>query len=512
MPVNDRIKAAFDSIAEGIALFSPEDRLVYCNQKYKEYWSGIADILVPGMHWREGYSEAWDRGLILNKENLSREAWINSRERDHEAGDTIVERHLAPDLWVLVKDRRSAAGDIVSVVSDISRIKQVELALRESEERFRDFAETASDWFWEQDKDFRFTFVSQRFAYLTGIPTDSLIGRCRADIYQDRTDLNKSVWKRVEEEQRNHRSYSGVTLPIRLNGGTERFLRISGRPIFGIDGKFKGYRGVGFDVTEQVQDEHRMTAALEEAARAAEAKSAFLANVSHELRTPLTSIHGVLSLLDGGALGELPERARDMVRTALQNSERLTRLVNDLLDIEKIQAGKISLQTQMIDVASLVSKAVNENQPYAERLDVSLMLDDRALAPMIISGDESRLAQVMANLLSNAAKFSEPGTKVIARVELANNAARISVIDHGRGIPDSFRPQMFLPFSQVDTSDSRDKSGTGLGLSICKVIIDAHGGLLDYVSEPGTRTEFFAELPLPKPPQRQRSARPKAAD
>jgi len=221
-------------------------------------------------------------------------------------------------------------------------------------------------------------------------------------------------------------------------------------------------------------------------------KDDFISMVSHELRTPLTSIRGSLALIMGGVAGELPEKARILTEIAAKNSERLVRLVNDILDIEKIELGTMAFRPAQIDLMPLVEQAVENNRAYAQQWDIELRIVEAAKAR--IWADADRLQQVLANLLSNAAKHSPRGGVVEIGVRKGGGQVLVSVTDHGNGIPPEFQPRIFAKFAQADASSSRQKGGTGLGLSISKAIVERHGGRLWYETAPGEGTTFTFEI------------------
>ena len=223
-------------------------------------------------------------------------------------------------------------------------------------------------------------------------------------------------------------------------------------------------------------------------------KDEFISTVSHELRTPLTAIYGSLNLLTSGMGGQLPPDAMQLLDISHQSTERLIRLINDMLDLEKIASGKIEYRMTEQPLRPLVEQAIRDTQAYAEGLRVRFRLEP-GMAPRVYA-DADRIVQVCVNLLSNAAKFSPPGSGVEVEVTVEGRKARVAVIDHGPGVPPEFHARMFQRFAQADASDSRAKGGTGLGLSICRSIVEAHGGTLGFESEPGARTVFFFDLPL----------------
>jgi PAS domain S-box-containing protein len=223
-------------------------------------------------------------------------------------------------------------------------------------------------------------------------------------------------------------------------------------------------------------------------------KNEFISTVSHELRTPLTSIRGSLGLIFGGVGGELPEAVKNLVGIAKSNCERLIRLINDMLDSEKIESGKMRLDLQVIDIRPLVQQVLAANEGFAGQYSVTLRLQaPDAQLQVRIDGD--RMIQVLTNLLSNAVKFTPPGGAVEVRVSRVAQSVRVEVVDPGPGIPEEFRGRIFQKFSQADSSDTRQKGGTGLGLNISKALIEKMGGSIGFTSAVGIGTTFFFELP-----------------
>ncbi|MCU7926729.1 MAG: response regulator [Candidatus Thiodiazotropha sp. (ex Dulcina madagascariensis)] len=222
----------------------------------------------------------------------------------------------------------------------------------------------------------------------------------------------------------------------------------------------------------------------------------FISTVSHELRTPLTSIRGSLGLILGGIAGELPEKAKSLLTITNNNSERLIHLINDILDIEKITAGKMHFNFAVTDLISVLQQAVESNKGYADRLNVRFALDAGTNDELMVRIDEKRMGQVMANLLSNAAKHSPADDQVDISVTTSKEHVRICVHDHGKGIPEEFKSRVFSKFAQADSSDTRQKGGTGLGLSITKAIVEQHSGNIGFDSSEGMGTTFHVELPL----------------
>lgn len=240
------------------------------------------------------------------------------------------------------------------------------------------------------------------------------------------------------------------------------------------------------------------------------AKSEFIATVSHELRTPLTSIRGSLGLVTAGAMGEVPDSANQMIHIAHSNAERLIRLVNNLLDLQKLEAGKMELKFSDVELGALLEETIAANQAYADEFEVAVSQECKRAVH--VRGDRDLLIQSVTNLLSNAIKFSPKGETVSVTVttrtiekpvrksragasDSRETMARIAVRDRGPGIPEEFRKRLFTRFAQASTSSDHPK-GTGLGLSIVKSIVAEHGGEVDCDSEPGEGSTFYIDLPV----------------
>jgi len=221
-------------------------------------------------------------------------------------------------------------------------------------------------------------------------------------------------------------------------------------------------------------------------------KDEFISTVSHELRTPLTSIRGALGLLSSGLMGQLNEKASNLLRIALSNSDRLVRLINDILDLERIQSGREPLAFHTVQLAEIVRQAIEGMQPVADAGGVQLLHDSMQAE---IDADSDRLLQVLINLLSNAIKFSPPNSTVSVMTRLERDGVTLSVIDHGRGIPADKLEAIFGRFQQVDASDSRQKGGSGLGLAICRTIVMQHSGRIWAERNPVRGSTFRVFLP-----------------
>lgn len=218
----------------------------------------------------------------------------------------------------------------------------------------------------------------------------------------------------------------------------------------------------------------------------------FIATVSHELRTPLTSIAGSLGLIASGKLGELPEKAHNLINIAMRNTQHLHLLINDLLDLEKLSTGNMVMDIRPICLKTLIKETAESLQHYGQDQGVSVLLNE--LSDDYVMADEQKLKQALKNLLSNAIKFSHQSGKVEVYTEACGEHIRINVRDHGAGIPKQFQPRIFNRFAQADSSDSRKKGGTGLGLAITRELMERMAGTVGFESEPGKGATFWIEV------------------
>ncbi|MCT6698032.1 ATP-binding protein [Rheinheimera sp. 4Y26] len=240
-----------------------------------------------------------------------------------------------------------------------------------------------------------------------------------------------------------------------------------------------------------------MLSDISERKRLEQMKNDFVSTVSHELRTPLTAIRGSLKLLTAKVLGELPPQVQDMLVIAEQNSQRLLRLINDILDMQKIEAGQMHFVFKLQDIKPVLQAAVQELSCYAVQYQVHFVLETE-LTGIPLRVDADRLMQVLANLLSNAAKFSPPGSEIKLTASYLNQHwLRLAVWDKGPGISAEFQQRIFQPFSQSDASNQRSYGGTGLGLTISKAIVEQHGGRLSFENNPTEGSVFYLDLPCP---------------
>ncbi len=378
---------------------------------------------------------------------------------------------------------------------DVTAEIRAEEALRLSEARLRDYAETASDWFWETGPDHRFTHMSSRIRFF-GMDDTTWVGKTRFECAADR-DERPDQWRDHVATLDRHAAFRDFVYRVKGVDGRDIYISVGGKPVFGADGRFAGYRGTARDVTATIQSEAKLREAKAAAETANAAKTAFLANMSHELRTPLNAIIGFAEALAAGYFGPLNDKQAEYLHDIKSSGDHLLLLISDLLDVSKIEAGKFELSREKLDVAEEIAACLRLVRPKADQSRIALSADvPNGLIPCY--ADRRALKQVLLNLLSNAIKFTPPGGRVTveARGEPEGDL-RISVSDTGIGIAPQDLPKIVVPFGSLgrNANLSRVAEGTGLGLPLSKSLVELHGGKLEIVSELGRGTIATVRFP-----------------
>jgi PAS domain S-box-containing protein len=342
---------------------------------------------------------------------------------------------------------------------------------REAEERRRIF-ETSLDLILVVDRQGDFLRVSPSSMEILGRAPADMIGRNAAELVCP--DDLEGIRDQMRRARHGHVIRNFETRYVHKDG---RLVTLAWSGVWSAPEHRHFF--IGRDVTEQKLNE-RM-------------KDEFIATVSHELRTPVTAIAASLGLLAGGANGPLPPSIRRLVDLAHANSQRLVRLINDILDIDSIEAGRMAFRFRRVPIRELVEQAVEANRAFAESAGVRLTIDTES-ADADVRVDPDRLIQAITNLLSNAAKFSPRDRDVVVSIAAHNDRVRVAVRDHGPGIPDDYKSRIFDKFAQVDATDARQKGGTGLGLSIVREIMTRLGGDVGFEPAPGGGTIFHVDL------------------
>jgi PAS domain S-box-containing protein len=374
------------------------------------------------------------------------------------------------------------------------RLEQRSFELSRSEERFRGFALTSSDWFWETDEQHRFTFVSDGIRTFGHDPRTPL-GRRRIDLAADVED-EAVKWQEHVAGLDRHEPFRNFTYTNRIGNERANTVSVSGDPFFAPSGRFLGYRGTARDITRQVLAERALRDAKDAAEAANRAKSQFLANISHELRTPLNAILGFSEMLEHGLAGPLEPKQGEYAALVHQSGQHLLNVINDILDLARVDAGKFELHDEIgVDPAAIVEACVSLMRHRAQEGALQLSTQIEAPLPHLVA-DPTRLKQILLNLISNAIKFTDPGGSVVVAVATtADGGMAFSVRDTGPGMTPDQVATALEPFGQVEASHTRRHQGTGLGLPLACRLAELHGGGLAVDSEPGTGTTVTVTLP-----------------
>lgn len=375
-------------------------------------------------------------------------------------------------------EAKDELGDVVSAFNTVA------IALHENYEQLKTLINSLPDFVYLKDSSGRWIEANDAALRLFSLIGKDYKGKKDNELIAEEVLFQgKFLFSEVHEQSiwQSKGPMRGEETFFEKDNKSYRTFDIIKAPLFHHNGTPKGIVVIGRDITEQ-QKVQRM-------------KNEFIATVSHELRTPLTSIKGALGLLVGGVTGQLNEKAQSLLQIASKNTERLMMLINDILDMEKIESGRMTFNLTPVDIVPTLQQCIETLKPYAEQYNVAVKLIADFKYPLLVNADKNRLLQVTSNLLSNAIKFSPKDATVEVTVVESGDKVRVNVTDHGEGVPEDFRSKIFEKFAQADASDSKQKGGTGLGLSISKAIIEKMGGSIGYDSKPGVATTFFYILP-----------------
>lgn len=376
------------------------------------------------------------------------------------------------------------------------KIKEAHKRLYESETKFRDLFENASDFIWTSDINGYLLEINKAGLNIFGCTMDEIIGThftkwfTPHSIKTVQDDLKKHISGEEEEQS--------ITVEIVSKNGEHKWLEIRARAIKEENG-VKGLHGIGRDISEKRRLEQelreyneKLRKSYEELKEADRIKTEFISNITHELFTPMTSIKGFAELLRDETMGNINNEQKKSLEIILRNSDRLIRLIKELLDAAHIEKNKLGLQFGLVSLNSILSKSIQDMHPQAKAKHITIIQDIQPLPRLW--GDEERLMQVMTNLLANAIKFTPQKGKITVAAGEDTNHVNISVADTGIGIPAEKLSCIFDRFYQVDGSTRRKHGGVGLGLSICKGIIEKHKGSIRAESN-GNGSTFHITLP-----------------
>jgi len=379
------------------------------------------------------------------------------------------------------------------IVGRVVERKMSEDQIRQSQQQFKDYADTAADWFWETGPDLSFTYVSEQFDEISGNQRSLFVGKLRTG---SRTDgLGGTAWKLHLDDLKHRRQFQNFRYAARSSDGNIHYISTSGKPRFDDDGNFLGYRGSATDISGQVSNMQSLREAKEHAEFANRTKTAFLANMSHELRTPLNAIIGFSEIMTLAAVGKVENPTHlSYIHDIHDAGTHLLAVINDILDVARVEAGELEVSDNEIDIGLLTQNSIDMVWAQAQKAGIKIELNMPDDFPML-RADRTRVKQVLLNLVINAVKFSNSGGLVNVTSSMDRDRIQISVSDNGIGIAEDDLQGIFEPFTQVHDVFSRPHEGSGLGLSLVKSMMELHGGSIVIDSEPGRGTTATLTFP-----------------
>jgi len=382
----------------------------------------------------------------------------------------------------------------VKLEQDILARGRIEEALRQSEQRFRDYAGTASDWFWETGPEHELTSL---WAGQVGFKSD-LNARIGARWWEMAADIETEPekWHEYRGVFARHEPFRDFLYTMCGGKGELSYISASGIPVFEAEGRFRGYRGVARDVTAMVLSDQILREAKEQAEAASRTKSAFLANMSHELRTPLNAVIGMAEMINAEMLGPVGnERYRVYAGDILVSGEHLLSIINDILDVAKIEAGEFTLDEREFDLCDVVVEVARILTVQANVAGIDLIVAPIPGVPRL-RADTQAIRRVLFNLLSNALKFTaQGGTVTVVPRRLPSGDVEVSIEDTGIGIAAEDISKLMQPFTQLENVYQRRNQGAGLGLALARLLVEGHGGSIAIESRPGHGTTVTIRLP-----------------
>ena len=472
----EKLAGILDNAGEAIISINEQQQIQLFNQgaerifgyRAKEVMGEKLDILLPDIfrdiHRQhiENFSQANQRSRTMTNRNSN--VYGRRKHGEEFPAEASISKLQTQDgliFTVMLQDiteRQQAAAKIRRSENQLKLITDslpILISYVDNQQRYRYANKTCQTWFGKSRQE------------LLGLKVEEIVGR------KNYCKILPYIEKALSGEVTN--------FEIDLALKNSRWLNATYIPDINSEGHVKGFFAMIEDITERKAIEQM--------------KSEFVSVASHEMRTPLTSIHGVLKLMATGHLGQFSDRGQEMIQIAVRNTDRLVRLINDVLDLERMESGREIIEKEKATSTDLINQAVNIIQEMAQQHQIMIETESNESTDIDLWVDCDRILQTLTNLLSNAIKFSPSGSKVWIKVEKQEKDVLFTIKDQGRGIPQDKLETIFERFQQVDATDSRKKGGTGLGLAICRHIVEQHGGRIWAKSSLGKGSSFFFTLP-----------------
>ncbi|MBT4934648.1 MAG: PAS domain S-box protein [Rhodospirillaceae bacterium] len=466
----DLLQSLIDAIP--IPVYHKDENGFYegCNKAFEDF-SGTAKAQILG----KTVHDFMPPDLANAQENMDKALFRQGGFQSYESKVLSVHGPRQDVIYhkALRTNSDGSVGGLIGTILDISDRKRMEIALRDSEERFRNIAESASDWFWETDTQHRFSYLSDRVQDILEVAPETVLGRTRLELVgKDQFDEDPEKWDHHMELLRQHLPFRGLVYVFNASDGNQRQISVSGVPVFDDDGTFCGYRGTGTDISERVR--------VEDALRESEERHRnFAADVARELRTPLAVLRTHLDNLSDSK----------EVQSLRVDAENMSRLVAQLLAMTRIETFTTDENLDDVDLGEVCRNVATLIAPLAIKEHRSIEVTGGKV-PVLIRGNSASLEQAVRNLVENAIRYSARGTVISLKVN-EKKVPSIRVIDRGRGVAIEQREQIFRRFKRSD----RRGGGAGLGLSIVKRTVNNHNGKIEIEDTPGGGATFILLFP-----------------
>ena len=494
---HERFLTAIESIDQAFLLYDEADRLILCNRRAREMAPLMADLLRPGVPFERLVRAGFERGHMVAPDG-DVDGATRTRLAAHGRMSEPFEVRLGDGRYLRVDERRTSDGGIVVIWSDFTEIRAREAQLRAAERRIEDMTDNLPGIVYQRvlrpDGSIVFPFMSGSVAETFGLNVDEIQREASVFLESVHPD-DRAIWReRVEASARDLAPWRSEHRVVATDGMV-RWVRAGGKPQRLPDGSIL-WDCILLDITQERQAQMALQEAKEAAELASRSKTEFLANMSHELRTPLNAVIGFSEIMQQELFGPIQNaHYREYLRDIRESGRHLLELINDLLDVARLEVGQLQLDESEVDLQKMAASCLRMVSDRAA--EAGLLLSAETLpAGVSLTADERKLKQILLNLLGNANKFTPRGGSVILESALLpSGGLELAVRDSGIGIAPEDIPAALDMFGQIDRSLSRKYEGAGLGLPLSKSLAELHGGTLRISSEVGVGTRVVVGLP-----------------
>lgn len=488
----ERLTTAIESLNDGFVIFDSDDRLVLCNSKYKKMYAETADMMVPGTPFEDILRAGVRAGQFAGADAEHIEEWVQNRMALHRRKSSLIEQRLSNGTWLRAEERETPDGGRVGFRVDITEMKAAQEKLRKSEEKFRSIVQSTAEGYWLIDPESKQTLeVNDALCAMLGYAPEEMLGKRPVEFCDE---ANAQIFREqtAKISTTAHRSYD---ITLKHKDGHDVPSYFSATTLHDDDGAPTTAYAFVTDMSEQKRIQCELEKAVVEVEKASRAKTEFLSSMSHELRTPMNAVLGFAQLLQMNPQVPLHPRQADSVEQILKAGNHLLELINEILDLSRIESGRINLSLEDIDPREVVEECLTYIQPLAAKRSIAVDADIPAAHEFTIHTDRTRFKQVLLNLLSNAVKYNVEKGQVTLSIRTGGAGfVEFSVADTGPGIPEDKQEAIFEPFSRLG-AETTDIEGTGIGLTISRKLAKLMGGELNFESVLGQGSKFWIDLP-----------------